>query len=78
MSVAPTQGGLIYHNNNNNNNRLTRPTLTLSPSTVLDQHEHCLHQQTIKEVLVQWKDTQPEDSTWESTTILQQFPDLNP
>jgi hypothetical protein len=27
----------------------------------------------IKEVLVQWKDTNPEYATWESSTILQQF-----
>jgi hypothetical protein len=28
--------------------------------------------------LIQWKDTQPEDATWEPSTILQQFPDLQP
>jgi hypothetical protein len=33
---------------------------------------------TIQEVLVQWKDTPPEDATWELATILQQFPHLNP
>jgi hypothetical protein len=38
---------------------------------VLDQNEHHLHQKTIKEVLVQWKDTTPADATWEPTTILQ-------
>jgi hypothetical protein len=45
---------------------------------VLDQHECLLHQQTIKEVLFQWKDTTPADATWEPTTILQQFPHLKP
>jgi hypothetical protein len=35
-------------------------------------------QRTIKEVLVQWKDTTPTDATWEPTTILQQFPHLKP
>jgi hypothetical protein len=48
------------------------------PQVVLDQHERCLLQGTIKEVLVQWKDTTPADATWESTTILQQFPRLKP
>jgi hypothetical protein len=43
-----------------------------------DQHECRIHQRTIKEVLVQWKDTPPEDATWESATILQQFPHLKP
>ena len=32
----------------------------------------------IKEVLVKWKDTSPEDATWEPATILQQFPQLQP
>jgi hypothetical protein len=45
---------------------------------VLDQSEHCLCQRTIKEVLVQWKDTTLVDATWEPTTILQQFPHLKP
>jgi hypothetical protein len=53
-------------------------SIWLQPQAVLDQHEHCLHQQTIKEVLVQWKDTTPIDVTWEPTTILQQFPHLKP
>jgi hypothetical protein len=44
----------------------------------LDQREHCLRQRTIKEVLVQWKDTNPADATWEPTTILQQFPHFKP
>jgi hypothetical protein len=44
----------------------------------LDQHEHQLHQRTIKEVLVQWKDTTITDATWEPTTILQRFHHLKP
>jgi hypothetical protein len=52
-------------------------SIWLQPQAVLDQCEH-LCQCTIKEVLVQWKDTQPEDATWEPTTILQQFPHLKP
>jgi len=32
----------------------------------------------IKEVLVKWKNTSPEDATWEPATILQQFPQLQP
>jgi hypothetical protein len=43
-----------------------------------DQRERRLCQRTIKEVLVQWKDTTPADATWEPTTILQQFPHLKP
>jgi hypothetical protein len=48
-------------------------SICLQPQAVLDQREHHLRQRTIKEVLVQWKDTTPADATWEPTTILQQF-----
>jgi hypothetical protein len=53
-------------------------SIWLQPQVVLDQRERCLCDQTIKEVLVQWKDTTPIDVTWEPTTILQQFPHLKP
>jgi hypothetical protein len=53
-------------------------SIWLQPEVVLDQHEHRLHQRTIKEVLVQWKDMTPVDATWEPATILQQFPHLKP
>jgi hypothetical protein len=53
-------------------------SIWLQPQVVLDQREHRLCQRTIKEVLVQWKDTTPADATWEPTNILQQFPHLNP
>jgi hypothetical protein len=53
-------------------------SIWLQPQAVLDQREHRLRQRTIKEVLVQWKDTTPADATWEPTTILQQFPHLKP
>jgi hypothetical protein len=53
-------------------------SIWLQPEEVLDQRERRLHQRTIKEVLFQWKDTTPADATWEPTTILQQFPHLNP
>jgi hypothetical protein len=53
-------------------------SIWLQPQAVLDQREHHLHQCTIKEVLVQWKDTTLADATWEPTTILQQFPHLKP
>jgi hypothetical protein len=53
-------------------------SIWLQPEAVLDQREHRLHQRTIKEVLVQWKDMTPADATWEPTTILQQFPHLKP
>jgi hypothetical protein len=42
-------------------------SIWLQPQVVLAQRERCLHQRTIQEVLVQWKDTPPEDAT--STTI---------
>jgi hypothetical protein len=45
-------------------------SIWLQPQAVLDQRECCLHQRTIKEVLIQWKDTTPIDATWEATTIL--------
>jgi hypothetical protein len=53
-------------------------SIWLEPEAVLDQHERHLHQRTIKEVLVQWKDMNPADATWELATILQQFPHLKP
>jgi hypothetical protein len=46
-------------------------SIWIQPQTVLDQRQRHLHQQTIKEVLVQWKDTTPTDVTWEPATILQ-------
>jgi hypothetical protein len=46
-------------------------SIWIQPQEVLDQHERHLHHRTIKEVLVQWKDTTPIDATWEPTTILQ-------
>ena len=51
-------------------------SIWLQPQAVLDQRERRLRQRTIKEVLIQWKDTTPTDATWEPTTILQQFPHL--
>jgi hypothetical protein len=53
-------------------------SIWLHTEAVLDQRERRLHQGKIKEVLVQWKYTTPEDATWEPDTILQQFPHLNP
>jgi hypothetical protein len=53
-------------------------SIWLQPQVDLDQRERRLHQRTIKEVLVQWKDTTLEDATWEPSTILQQFPHLKP
>ena len=53
-------------------------SIWLHPEAVLDQRERFLHQRTIKEVIVQWKDTTPTDATWEPATILQQFPHLKP
>jgi hypothetical protein len=53
-------------------------SIWLQPQAVLAQREHHLRQCIIKEVLFHWKDTPLEDSTWELTTILQQFPHLKP
>jgi hypothetical protein len=53
-------------------------SIWLQPEVVLDQREHRLSQRTIKEVLVQWKDTTPTDATWEPATILWQFLHLKP
>jgi hypothetical protein len=53
-------------------------SIWLQPHVVLDQRECHLHQRTIHEVLVQWKDTPPEDATWEPTTILHKFPHIKP
>jgi hypothetical protein len=53
-------------------------SIWLQPQDFLDQRENILRQRTIKEVLVQWKDTTPTDATCEPATILQQFPHLKP
>ena len=53
-------------------------SIWLQPEQVLDMREQNLHDRTIKEVLVKWKDTSPEDATWEPTTILQKFLQLQP
>jgi hypothetical protein len=45
-------------------------SIWLHPQAILDQRECFLHQQTIKEVLFQWKNTTPTDATWEPATIL--------
>eukprot|EP00253_Pinus_taeda_P001875 PITA_01875 len=53
-------------------------SIWLQLEQVLDTREQHLHDHMIKEVLVKWKDTSPEDPTREPTTILQQFPQLQP
>jgi hypothetical protein len=53
-------------------------SIWLQPQVVLDQRENCLCQHTIKEVLIQWKDTTLVDASWEQSTILQQFTHLKP
>jgi hypothetical protein len=45
-------------------------SIWLQPQAFLDQRERRLCQCTIKEVLVQWKDTTLEDATWYPATIL--------
>eukprot|EP00253_Pinus_taeda_P010515 PITA_10515 len=53
-------------------------SIWLQPKQVLDTQDKHLRGRMIKEVLVKWKDTSPKDATWEPTTILQQFPQLQP
>eukprot|EP00253_Pinus_taeda_P024899 PITA_24899 len=53
-------------------------SISLQPEQVLDTRVKQLRGRMIKEVLVEWKDTSPEDATWELATILQQFPWLQP
>jgi hypothetical protein len=57
---------------------LEEGSIWIQPEAILDQSECHLRQRTIKEVLIQWKDTTPADATWEPATILQQFPHLKP
>jgi hypothetical protein len=40
-------------------------SIWIQPQTFLDHHEFRLHQRTINEVLIQWKDTTTIDATWE-------------
>ena len=51
-------------------------SIWLQPMAILQTRERQMHHRTIKKVLVQWKDSSPEDATWEPTSILQQFPHL--
>eukprot|EP00253_Pinus_taeda_P001595 PITA_01595 len=53
-------------------------SIWLQPEQVLDTRVKQLRGRMIKEVLFKWKDTSPEDATWEPATILQQFPQLQP
>jgi hypothetical protein len=42
-------------------------SIWMQPESILNMCKHHLHGQTIKEVLIKWKDTSPEDATWEPT-----------
>eukprot|EP00253_Pinus_taeda_P009634 PITA_09634 len=53
-------------------------SIWLQPEQVLNTRVKQLRSCMIKEVLVKWKDTSPEDATWEPATILQQFSQLQP
>eukprot|EP00253_Pinus_taeda_P026743 PITA_26743 len=53
-------------------------SIWLQPEQVLDTRVKQPRGRMIKEVLVKWKDTSPEDETWEPATILQQFLQLQP
>jgi hypothetical protein len=53
-------------------------SILLQPQAILDHCEILLRQQTIKELLFQWKDTTPTYTTWKPATILQQFPHPKP
>eukprot|EP00253_Pinus_taeda_P005072 PITA_05072 len=53
-------------------------SIWLQLEQVLDTRVKQLRSRMIKEVLVKWKDTSPEDATWEPATILLQFPQLQP
>jgi hypothetical protein len=53
-------------------------SLWLQPEVIFNAREHRLCGRTIKEVLIKWKDTSPEDTTWEPSAIPQQFSHLQP
>lgn len=53
-------------------------SIWLQPEAILDKHECHFRWCTIEEVLIQWKYTDLEDATWESTDIFHQFPHLQP
>eukprot|EP00253_Pinus_taeda_P021957 PITA_21957 len=46
-------------------------SIWLQPEQLLDTRERPLRGRVIQEILVKWKDTSPEDATWEPATILQ-------
>jgi aspartyl/asparaginyl beta-hydroxylase (cupin superfamily) len=70
--------GTRYHIQTNLPELDEEGSIWLHPQTILDECKRLLCQHTIKEFLVQWKDTQPEDDTWELASIMQQFLHLKP
>jgi len=50
----------------------------LQPEAILGTRERQLRQCMIQEVLIQWKYMQSKHATWKPSTILQQFPHLQP
>jgi hypothetical protein len=53
-------------------------SIWLYPESILNMRERHLWGLNIKEVLIKWKEKYLEDATWEPTSILQQFPHLQP
>ena len=54
-------------------------SLIKEPVAILDRRLVKKHGKAISEVLIQWRNTFPEDSTWESFALLQQqYPDFHP
>ena len=45
--------------------------LVLVPEEVIESRERKLHNRTVKEYLIKWKDLPYEDATWEGESILQ-------
>ena len=44
--------------------------LVLVPEVVIETKERKLHNKTIREYLIRWKDLPYEDATWEAESIL--------
>ena len=54
-------------------------SFAIIPSSILDRRWTDRGGHKVEQILVQWKDLQKEDATWEDLSVIRsQFPDFNP